>query len=341
MISFVGNSAWAKSIGQSVERVARSSSTVLISGPSGTGKELIARAIHEHSPRKAGPFVVVDCTWIPSNLFPSQLFGHVKGAFSGADCDTLGCFRAADKGTIFLDEIGELELDLQAQLLRVIQERVVTPVGSHKGVPIDTRIVAATNRNLAREVHAGRFRLDLFYRLNVVTLNTAALRQRPDDIAPIARHILDRLAVESGGRPKRLTSGALKLLEGLPWPGNVRQLQNLLEQAVVFLNDEELTADYLAAVLDAKESPEAEAAMFPGGGASLDAPQHSHRIPAAHDAWPSLAETECRAIHAALERSGYNQSAAARLLKVDRRLLARKAVKHGILSSRLLDKDLL
>ncbi len=168
MYAIIGCSPWAREIRRSIERAAGVQSTVLIVGPSGTGKELIARAIHQQSRRSAGPSIAVDFTSIPAGLFPSQLFGHVKGAFSGASCDTLGSFRAADGGTIFLDEIGELGLDLQAQLLRVIQDRAVTPVGHHGSLTVDVRIIAATNRDLHGDVAAGRFRLDLYYRLNVV-----------------------------------------------------------------------------------------------------------------------------------------------------------------------------
>ncbi|GAG34451.1 unnamed protein product, partial [marine sediment metagenome] len=180
MDSLVGNSPWARDLRGSIERVADCRSNVLIIGPSGTGKELIAGAIHRQSRRANAPLVAIDCTSIPAGLFPSQLFGHVKGAFSGAECSTLGSFRAADGGTVFLDEIGELNLELQAQLLRVLQQRTVIPVGSHEGIAVDVRIIAATSRHLAEEVDAGRFRLDLYYRLNVVKLQAIPLCDRPE-----------------------------------------------------------------------------------------------------------------------------------------------------------------
>ncbi len=174
---FVGVSPWARLLRDNISRAAAFSSSVLITGPSGTGKELIARAVHEHSGRHAGPFVPVDCTSLTGELFASHLFGHVKGAFTGAEHPRLGCFRAADGGTIFLDEIGELSLELQSKLLRTLQERVVVPVGSDQPTGVDVRIIAATNRDLPREVEAGRFRLDLYYRLNVVSFEKIASRR--------------------------------------------------------------------------------------------------------------------------------------------------------------------
>ncbi len=340
MSFFIGESAWTHAIEQTVARVARSNSTALIMGPSGTGKELIARSIHQQSQRADNPFVVVDCTWIPTSLFPSQLFGHVKGAFSGAEHDALGCFRAAQGGTIFLDEIGELSLELQTQMLRAIQERVVTPVGSHRGVHVDVRIIAATNRDLKQEVAAGRFRLDLFYRLNVVALRTQPLSARPEDIEPLASHFLARLAVERGGPRYRLSAKALRLLQTQVWPGNVRQLQNVLEQAVVFLSGDEISAEHVSSVLDdvALPVPVPQAGdapnllPFPSSACCGDC--GSECPAAASGSWPTLAECEQCKIRAALERVLYNISAAARLLQVDRRLLVRKARKYGLLPLR-------
>jgi DNA-binding NtrC family response regulator len=338
MNELIGDSRWARSVRRSVQQVAGCGSSVLIVGPSGTGKELIAQAIHRHSPRAQAPFVAVDCTSIPPSLFPSQLFGHVKGAFSGAACSTLGSFRAADGGTIFLDEIGELYPELQAQLLRVIQQRAVIPVGSHHSIPIDVRIIAATSRRLAAEVDAGRFRLDLYYRLNVVRLETMPLRDRPEDIEPLCRHFLDRLSIENGLPRKRLSPSALGVLSACDWPGNVRQLQNVLERAVVFTEPEEITDQHVRQLL------EPEVATPTGGHASAvrsprpTARDAGDRRPASElpyagddlDSWPTLAESERRLIEETLQRTFYNQSAAARLLDIDRRLLARKIRKHRI-----------
>ena len=177
-------------------------SNVLITGPSGTGKELIARAIHAHSPRADKPFIAVDCAGVTGSLFAGHLFGHVKGAFTGAEHETLGCFRAADRGTIFLDEIGELDRELQGKLLRVLQERVVTPLGSHATVPVDVRVIVATNSDLEQMVAGGRFREDLFYRLNVVAVKTIPLRDRREDILPLAEYFLQKMAGRLGA-PRR------------------------------------------------------------------------------------------------------------------------------------------
>ena len=200
----VGRSAWTQSVRDSVLQAARFRSTVLITGPSGTGKELIAAAIHQHSSQCSDAYVPVDCTSLSGELFASHLFGHVKGAFTGANYDRLGCFRVADKGTIFLDEIGELSADLQSKLLRTIQERVVVPVGSDQPAPVDVRIIAATNRDLASEVRSGRFRLDLFYRLNVLSIEIPALRERVEDIEPLAVQFLEKLVSEQGFPRKRV-----------------------------------------------------------------------------------------------------------------------------------------
>jgi len=338
MNELIGNSRWARSVRQSVQQVAGCGASVLIEGPSGTGKELIAQAIHRHSPRAKAPFVAVDCTSIPPSLFPSQLFGHVKGAFSGADFSTLGSFRAADAGTVFLDEIGELYPELQAQLLRVIQQRAVIPVGSHHSIPIDVRIISATSRRLAAEVDAGRFRLDLYYRLNVVKIETTPLRDRPEDIEPLCRHFLDRLSIENGLPRKRLSPSALRVLSSCDWPGNVRQLQNVLERVVVFTEPEEITEENVLRLLEpevAAPSGEHGAAVRLPRPRARDAGdrQQASGLPYPgddFDSWPTLAQSERRLIEETLQRTFYNQSAAARLLDIDRRLLARKIRKYRI-----------
>ena len=232
--SVIGCSAWTRQIRSEIGRVAPHDANVLIMGPTGTGKELIAREVHASSDRCSQPFIPVDCAATIGVLFASHVFGHVKGAFTGASHSALGCFRTADKGTIFFDEIGEMELSEQAKLLRVLQERAVVPVGGVTPIPVDVRVIAATNRDLSAEVQAGRFRADLFYRLSVICLRTESLSKRPEDIRPIAMHFLARLAVLHGLSVKPLSDEAWTMLENCNWPGNVRQLQNALEHATLF-----------------------------------------------------------------------------------------------------------
>ena len=315
---FVGQSSWTRSLRDKIEQVAQFPSNVLITGPSGTGKELLARAIHQHSPRRAQSFVPVDCTSLTGELFASHLFGHVKGAFTGADSPRLGCFRVADGGTILLDEIGELSLEMQSKLLRTIQERVVVPLGSDEPIPIDVRIIAATNRDLLAEVHAKHFRLDLYYRLNVVSFETIALRERPEDIEPLAVHFLEALSIENGFPRKRLSLVAISALKAYAWPGNVRELQNVLERAAIFAADEEIGADALLRDIEPAYSPSPSDTSQHGASAGRDAP------------WSSLADVQREHIRATLAHAFYNQSLAAKLLGIDRANLARKIVQYGL-----------
>ncbi len=345
---FVGESSWMDKIRTRIHQVADYNYGVLISGPSGTGKELVARAIHNEGKRAESPFIPVNCAAIPAELFSSQLFGHTKGAFTGAQYESLGCFRAADGGTIFLDEIGELDLDCQAKLLRVLQEKVVTPVGGHQGHSVDVRTIAATNRDLSEEVRAGRFRLDLFYRLNVLSLETLGLAERTEDIRPLVNHFLAKTAIECGLPLKSISDDAILLLTTYGWPGNVRELENFIERAVVMTDGDEIGPDAFPEIM---ASPNFGHSPMPGGYVppGMAAPQGRDMLPTtaeltfnemetpAFDApagpvghWPTLAEMECQHIEKTLKEAFYNKSAAARMLGVDRKLLSRKIKKYGI-----------
>ena len=328
--AIVGHSEWIEQARALIRAVAPYSSSVMITGPSGTGKELIARAIHSLSPRLAGRFIPVDCASITGPLFASHMFGHLKGAFTGATYNAVGCFRAAEGGTIFLDEIGELDLELQAKLLRVVQERVVTPVGSHDGTPVDVRILAATNRDLRQEVAAGRFREDLYFRLNVVSIQTSPLAERAEDIEVLAEHFLRRLAVENGMPLKRLSEAAKRQLLLYSWPGNIRELENAIERAILFSPGEWIEADVLPRVAESAADALTVAIAPMGGSPASD----DWAIgPTAEDGyWLTAAEVERRHILMTLERTGFNQSAAARLLDIDRHQLRRRMLEHGLMT---------
>ena len=222
-------------------RVAKTDVTVFINGPTGTGKEVLAKFIHNHSERSDAPFVAVNCAAIPDNMLEAILFGHEKGAFTGASTANKGIFRAADGGTLLLDEISEMPMALQAKLLRALQEKAVTPIGSQTDIPVDVRVVATTNRNMADEIRAGHFREDLYYRLNVFPLNTVALAERVDDIVPVAAFLLQR-HVKTAGEMPWLDQGAVSALRGYGWPGNVRELENVLQRALVLAEDGVITA---------------------------------------------------------------------------------------------------
>src|SRR5262245_17490202 len=245
--TIVGNSHVLKYVMYRVEQVAATSATVLLLGETGTGKELVARAIHNQSPRRNKKFVVVNCGALPATLIESELFGHERGAFTGAHASQAGRFEVANGGTIFLDEIGELPLELQPKLLRVLQEGVVERVGSPHPVRVDVRIVAATNRNLADEVRAGRFRRDLYYRLNVFPITLPALRERRDDLPALVRHLAERLGRKLGRPVGRIAAGSLQALERHHWPGNVRELENVLQQAIILSRDGVLDLSSFAA----------------------------------------------------------------------------------------------
>lgn len=322
----VGKSPWVKQIQQDLSSIAPFCTSVLVTGPSGTGKELIARAIHTQSPRAKQPFVPVNCAAISGTLFESHMFGHLKGAFTDSNYEALGCFRAADGGTVFLDEVGELEPAMQAKLLRVLQEGTVVPVGSHEEQPVDVRVLAATNRDLLAEVAAGRFREDLYYRLAVVSLKTKSLCERREDIELLADYLLARQCVKHGLPFKPLEAGAMDKLLSHHWPGNVRELQNVLERAAMLSRSELIEPTDI--VFDEMQLPEPTEKTFPiepsVAAEEWQCPNQSG------ETWPTYQQYEREFIAATLRQTNYNQAAAARLLDMDRSVLRRRIKKLGL-----------
>jgi transcriptional regulator with GAF, ATPase, and Fis domain len=239
----IGESSALKKMLVRLEAVAQTSANVLIQGESGTGKELVAHVVHSRSPRSQGPLVKVNCASIPHELFESEFFGHVKGAFTGAHRDRVGRFQLADGGTIFLDEVGEIPLDLQGKLLRVLQESEYERVGDDRTHAVDVRVIAATNRDLDREVEEGRFREDLYYRLSVFPIDVPPLRERGDDVVQLASHFLEKVCLDFGHRPLTLSKQQAALLKRYQWPGNVRELKNVIERAVILSQGKVLRLD--------------------------------------------------------------------------------------------------
>jgi len=348
----VGESDAIRDLLTAVQAVAPFACTVLIRGESGTGKELVAREIHQCSCRAAGPFVAVDCTTLRDTLLESQLFGHVKGAFTGADRENLGFVRSAEAGTLFLDEIGELPLAAQAKLLRCIQERCVVPVGGTRPVPIDVRIVAATHRDLRQMVKDGAFRQDLYFRLHVVQILTPPLRDRASDVLILARHFLDDLARLYSGPRCTLDESAAAALLAHPWPGNVRELANAMEHAFVFKGERTVLSigclpadlrpapgpiEILIDVATIKHGPRSAAAPSDFQSEIARKPQFGvgPRVESPAEDVPeriTWAEMERRTIRAALLESQGNISAAARSLELERRRLTRLIDEHGLRS---------
>ncbi len=307
---------------EDVRKVAASPATVLISGETGTGKEMIAGALHYGSPRAAHPFVKVNCAAIPDTLLESELFGHEKGAFTGADRQRVGRFEQADHGTLFLDEVGDMSPSTQAKVLRVLQAREFERLGGTRTVKVDVRIVAATHHDLLALVREGKFREDLFYRLNVVSLRIPALRERPEDILPLARHFLDSYAAELKRRPHRLTPDAEALLKRHGWPGNVRELQNAMERLTLLVDAELITARDLAGMLGEAPVVQVASSRAPARPATAAAPKTSglETGPPVEESL-RLEDLERRAILEALERTDWVQKDAAVLLGISLRAM--------------------
>jgi DNA-binding NtrC family response regulator len=307
--NIIGRSVPMQEIFALVRRVSASHANVLVTGESGTGKELVARAVHAKSPRKHRPFVAVNCAAIPENLLESEIFGYVRGAHSTATADRQGLFVEANGGTLFLDEIAELPLQLQPKLLRVLQDGEVRPLGMNRAVRVDVRVVAATNRDLERQLREGRFREDLYYRLNVIQINLPPLRGRPEDILPLAEHFLVR-AVERSGKPvKGWQESAKKVLLGYHWPGNVRELENVVERAVA-LAEEPLIGlvDLPRAMQDRRSQDRLATAVAQGF---------------------TLDQLEREYIERVMELEGGNKTRAAQRLGLDRKTLYRKLEEYA------------
>ncbi len=306
----VGRSRAWMNVLRLAETVAPTDSTVLIQGESGTGKEVIARYVHELSGRTASPFLSINCGALPEGLLESELFGHVKGSFTGAVRDKDGLFTAAAGGTFFLDEIGETTAATQVKLLRVLQQREVIPVGGTESVPIDTRVIAATNRDLEAEIRRGSFRNDLYYRLNVISIDLPPLRERREDIALLAESFLKRAVEQRGHPPRALTSDALAALQAYDWPGNVRELENALERAVILARGDTIDVSALPDALTARRSePLVGAKELPN---------------------PTLEVIERAYIAWVLQSSGGQKTRAAEVLGIDPSTLHRKLGRYGL-----------
>ncbi|MCS3837578.1 DNA-binding NtrC family response regulator [Pseudomonas sp. JAI111] len=314
--SLIGDSPTFRRVLQAIDSVRDSNATILLTGESGTGKEMVARAIHKHGNRADKPFVAVNCAAIPEGLLESEMFGHRKGAFTGAVADRVGRFMQADEGTLFLDEIGEMPLALQAKILRALQERVIEPVGDPRERKVDVRVIAATNKNLLDAVANKEFREDLYYRLNVFPIPLPALRERTEDIAPLARHFAHTLGAAAGKRFTGFSAEALQAMASYSWPGNIRELQNCVERATIVAS---------GAVIEEQDLP---AYLFASNPGSSGAPIIEGNVPADLDA--ALAEVEKAYILAALAQSNGVQAAAAQLIGISERSFWYRLKKLGI-----------
>ncbi|HDP89104.1 MAG TPA: sigma-54-dependent Fis family transcriptional regulator [Thioalkalivibrio sp.] len=317
----LGDSKCMRQLKATIGKLARSQAPVYIRGESGSGKELVARQIHLHGPRARAPFVPVNCGAIPAELMESEFFGHLKGSFTGATADKAGLFQAADGGTLFLDEVAELPMHMQVKLLRAIQERAVKPVGAPREVPVDVRILSATHKDLAEEVREGRFRQDLYYRLNVIQVAVPPLRDRIDDLPQLARHLLARLAERWGTATPSLSDHARDALMTYPFPGNVRELENILERAATLCEGAAIGVDDLQL---------GETGLFDDAPGATDAPAPNPAAGDRTDLNQLLGHTEKEAIIEALEKTRWNRTQAAKLLGLTLRQLRYRLKKLGV-----------
>lgn len=305
--NIIGISREMEQVFNIVRKVADTEATILITGESGTGKELVAKAIHSLSSRRAAPFVAINCAAIPRDLLESELFGHVKGAFTGAVRDKPGKFQMADAGTLFLDEVGDLPVELQPKLLRTLQERIVEPVGGDNPRKLDVRVLAATNSNLEKAIAAGSFREDLYYRLAVIPIHLPPLRERREDIALLVRHFL----AKHGGQSVRFAPETIEAMQCYPWPGNVRELENSVERLLVMRGSD---------LIEAADLPDKIRGRKAATGAIINLPLEGY----------SLEQLEREIVTMALERNDWNQAAAARFLRIPRHTLIYRMEKYQI-----------
>jgi two-component system response regulator PilR (NtrC family) len=319
--NIIGQSPKMKAIFDLIQTVAPQNSRVLITGESGTGKELVARAIHENSARSTAPFITINCGAFPETLLESELFGYMKGAFTGANENRRGLFQASHGGTLFMDEIGNMNLAMQVKLYRVLQEGKVRPLGSTDEIDVDVRVIAATNKDLEKAISAGEFREDLFYRLSVIPLHVPALRDRREDIALLARHFLERFRRSMEKSVEAISPEAMRRLESYDWPGNVRELENTIERAVALESGREISEGVLP---DRIAKNVAGVAFAPGSMDGVQIPEEGVEFEAV------VAETEKRYLQAALEKSGGVRTQAAEILKISYRSFRHYAKKHNL-----------
>jgi two-component system response regulator PilR (NtrC family) len=312
--AFIGKSRKMLDVFDTIRKIADGASTVMITGESGTGKELVARSIHQESGRRKGAFVSVNCGAVPEGLMESELFGHLKGAFTGAVANTIGLFSAADGGTLFLDEITEIPHSVQVKLLRAIQEREIRRVGDTRDLKVDVRLIAASNRDVGKAVADGLLREDLFYRLNVIPIHLPPLRDRVEDVPLLVAHFIDKIGKEVGKSIKGMAPDALAMLERYHWPGNIRELENIIERAIVLGSGDILSVDGLPPDLSRPHGANTIAVDIPQGGIDLDG---------------LLDRVERRYVETALERTGGVQTRAAELLGLSFRQFRYKLQKHS------------